>query len=120
MSTLETALRGGAVAILLLSLVLRLRYARVSPVIGYSALLLLGVAAFVVDSAPGFYRLPLFWKIPIHVLAPARLRCSGSWRQRCSMTISGRAGIMASPWLWLAALAWRRIVRLASGDHDRL
>lgn len=57
MSTLETALRGGAVAILLLSLVLRLRYVRVSPVIGYSALLLLGVAAFVVDSAPGFYRL---------------------------------------------------------------
>src|SRR6185437_629106 len=40
MSTLETALRGGAVAILLLSVVLRARYARNSPAIAYSALLL--------------------------------------------------------------------------------
>jgi AraC-like DNA-binding protein len=109
MSTLETALRGGAVAILLLSLVLRLRYVRVSPVIGYSALLLLGVAAFVVDSAPGFYRLPLFWKIPIHVLSsgtPAVFWIMAAALFDDDFRARWYHGLA---WLWLAALAWREL-----------
>src|ERR1700748_3516895 len=69
MSTLETALRGGAVAILLLSVLLRARHARVSPAAGYTALLLLGVVAYVIDSAPGFPAHVLYWKVPIHVIS---------------------------------------------------
>jgi AraC-like DNA-binding protein len=109
MSTLETALRGGAVAILLLSLVLRVRYARVSPVIGYSALLLLGVAAFVVDSAPDFYKLPLYLKIPIHVLSsgtPAVFWIMSAALFDDSFRARWYHGL---GWLWLAALAWREM-----------
>jgi AraC-like DNA-binding protein len=109
MSILETALRGGAVAILLLSLVLRLRYVRVSPVIGYSAFLLLGIAAFVVDSAPGFYKLPMYWKIPIHVIScgtPAVFWIMAAALFDDSFRARWYHGLA---WLWLAALAWREM-----------
>ena len=69
MSTFEAALRGGAVAILLLYVVLLARDARTSRLCRYSALLLLGSAAYVVDSAPGWHALGLRWRIPIHVLS---------------------------------------------------
>ena len=109
MSTLETALRGGAVAILLLSVVLRGRYARGSPAAGYAALLLLGVAAYVVDSAPGFFRLPLYWRIPIHVIScgtPAVFWVAAAALFDDDFRPRWYHGVA---WLWLAALAWREI-----------
>jgi AraC-like DNA-binding protein len=109
MSILETALRGGAVAILLLSLVLRARYARNSPAIAYSALLLLCTAAFVVDSAPGFDKLPLYWKIPIHVLSsstPAVFWIAAAALFDDAFKARWYHGLA---WLWLAALAWREL-----------
>jgi AraC-like DNA-binding protein len=69
MSTLEAALRGGAVFVLLLFVALLARNARRSRVSRYSALLLAGVAAYVVESAPGFGALDLRWRAPIHVLS---------------------------------------------------
>jgi len=69
MSTLEAALRGGAVVVLLLFVVLLARNARRSRVSRYSALLLAGVAAYVVESAPGFGALDLRWRVPIHVIS---------------------------------------------------
>jgi AraC-like DNA-binding protein len=109
MSTLETALRGGAVAILLLSVVLRARYARNSPVIAYSALLLFCAAAFVIDSAPGFYRLDMRWKIPIHVISsstPAVFWISAAALFDDEFRARWYHGLA---WLWLAALAWREM-----------
>jgi AraC-like DNA-binding protein len=109
MSTLETALRGGAVAILLLSLVLRLRYVRVSPAAAYSALLLFGVAAYVVDSAPGFHLLPLYWTIPIHVIScvtPAIFWIAAAALFDDDFRARWYHGLAV---LWLAALAWREL-----------
>jgi AraC-like DNA-binding protein len=109
MSILETALRGGAVAILLLSVLLRARYARNSPVIAYSALLLLCTAAFVIDSAPGFYKLSLSWKIPIHVLSsstPAVFWIAAAALFDDAFRARWYHGLA---WLWLAALAWREM-----------
>ncbi len=109
MSTLETALRGGAVAILLLSALLRARYARVSPAAAYSALLLFGVAAYVIDSAPGFHTLPLYEMIPIHVIScvtpaifwiAAAALFDDDFRARWYHALAV---------LWLAALAWREM-----------
>jgi AraC-like DNA-binding protein len=110
MSTLETALRGGAVAILLLSVLLRARYARVSPAAGYSALLLFGVAAYVIDSAPGFFRLPLYWTIPIHVIScgtPAVFWVAATALFDDDFRPRWYHGLA---WLWLAALAWYEVV----------
>jgi len=69
MSTLEAALRGGAVIVLLLRVVAHIRNARGDQVSRYSALFLLGVAAYVVESSPGFYTLDLRWRLPIHVVS---------------------------------------------------
>src|ERR1700744_4291271 len=110
MSTLETALRGGAVAILLLSVVFRARYARVSPAALYSALLLLGVAAYVADSAPGFFRLPLYWTIPIHIIScgtPAVFWVAAASLFDDDFKPRWYHGLA---WLWLAALAWREVI----------
>ena len=52
MSILEAALRGGAVAVLLLIVFLLARDLRTSRLSRYSALLFLGAAAFAIDSAP--------------------------------------------------------------------
>jgi AraC-like DNA-binding protein len=68
MSTLEAALRGGAVVMLLLRIVVLARTARSDQLSRYSALLLLGIATYVVESAPGFGRLDLVWRLPIHVI----------------------------------------------------
>jgi len=109
MSTLETALRGGAVAILLLSVLLRARYARNSPAIAYSALLLVCAAAFVIDSAPGFYKLDMRWKIPIHVISsstPAVFWIATAALFDDDFRARWYHGLA---WLWLAALAWREM-----------
>ena len=68
MSILEAALRGGAVAVLLLIVFLLARDLRTSRLSRYSALLFLGAAAFAIDSAPGFWTLDLRLKLPIHIL----------------------------------------------------
>ncbi len=109
MSTLEAALRGGAVAILLLSVVLRARYVRTSRLIGYSALLLLGAAAFVIDSAPGFYTLDLRLKIPIHIISsgtPAVFWITAAALFDDEFKARWYHGLA---WLWLAGLAWREM-----------
>jgi AraC-like DNA-binding protein len=109
MSTLETALRGGAVAILLLSVMLRARYARNSPAIAYSALLLFCAAAFVIDSAPGFYKLDLRLRIPIHVISsgtPAVFWIATAALFDDDFKARWYHGLA---WLWLAALAWREM-----------
>jgi AraC-like DNA-binding protein len=69
MSTLEAALRGGAVIVLLLRAVAHLQNARSNPASRWSALFVLGVAAYVVESAPGFGSLDLRWRLPIHVVS---------------------------------------------------
>lgn len=69
MSTLEAALRGGAVVVLLLRIVMLARDARSSQASRYSALLLLGIAAYVVESAPTFGTLDLRWRLPINAVA---------------------------------------------------
>src|SRR5689334_21235301 len=68
MSTLEAALRGGAVVVLLLRVVLLAKNARSDQVSRYSALMLLGIAAYVVESAPGFGTLGPGWRSPIHLV----------------------------------------------------
>ena len=72
MTTLEAALRGGTVAVLLLLLLLMLLVARdlrTSRLSRYSALLFLGAAAFAIDSAPGFWTLDVSLKLSIHILS---------------------------------------------------
>jgi AraC-like DNA-binding protein len=69
MSTLEAALRGGAVIVLLLRVVVHLRNVRNDQISRWSALFLLGVAAYVVESSPGFYALDLRWRLPVHILS---------------------------------------------------
>src|SRR5215471_4962460 len=69
MSTLEAALRGGAVVLLLFRVVALAQNARSDQVSRYSALFLSGAAAYVVDSAPGFGALVLGWRLPIHVVS---------------------------------------------------
>jgi AraC-like DNA-binding protein len=106
MSTLEAALRGGAVALLLLNVVLLARDLRASRLSGYSALFFLGVAAFVVDSAPGFGALDLRLRIPIHIICnttPAVF-----WVMAASLFDDEfRARwYHALAWLWLAVLSW--------------
>ena len=64
MSTLEAALRGGAIVVLLLRVVAHAQNARSDQASRYSALFLLGIAAYVVKSAPGFGALDLGWQTP--------------------------------------------------------
>src|SRR5690348_14857523 len=71
MSTLEAALRGGAVMVLLLRIVVLARNARSNQASRYSALLLLGIAAYVVESAPGFRALAPALRLPIQVVSGA-------------------------------------------------
>ena len=54
---------------LLLRIVVLARNARSDQVSRYSALLLLGIAAYVVESAPGFGALDLGWRLPIHIVS---------------------------------------------------
>src|SRR5215212_4571940 len=68
MSTLEAALRGGAVILLLLRIVRLAQNARSDQISRYSALMLMGIAGYVVESAPGFGALGLGWRIPVRVV----------------------------------------------------
>ncbi|MGY3546803.1 AraC-like DNA-binding protein [Bradyrhizobium sp. USDA 4472] len=68
MSTLEAALRGGAVVILLFRVVVAARDARRNPISRYSAFLALTIAAYIVDSAPGFGVLALPLRMSVHLV----------------------------------------------------
>ncbi|KRQ04898.1 AraC family transcriptional regulator [Bradyrhizobium manausense] len=68
MSTLEAALRGGAVVILLFRVAVAARDARGDPISRYLALLSASIAAYIVDSAADFGTLALPLRIPIHLL----------------------------------------------------
>src|SRR5215467_2418583 len=65
MSVIEAAIRGGAVAVLLLVATLLLRDRCRAQTGLHSALFALSVAAYVVASAPGFFQLDPRWRIPI-------------------------------------------------------
>ena len=68
MSTLEAALRGGAIVVLLLRVVAHAQNARSDQASRYSALFLLGIAAYIVELAPGFGALDLGWRLPVNIV----------------------------------------------------
>ncbi len=111
MSTLEAALRGGAVVILLLRVVVLARDGRRDPVGRYSALLVASIAAYIVESASGFRALDPLLRIPVHFVS---------------------AGTPAAFWIamgalfvdefrprWYHALGWLALVVLALTDTSR-
>ena len=106
MSILEAALRGGAVAVLLLIVFLLARDLRTSRLSRYSALLFLGAAAFAIDSAPGFWTLDIRPKIPIHILS--NITPAVFWIMAAALFDDEfRARwFHALAWLSLAVLAW--------------
>jgi AraC-like DNA-binding protein len=109
MSTLEAALRGGAVALLLLDVALRGPDLRSSRLSRYSVLFFLGVAAFVVDSAPGFRALDLHLRIPIHILSnttPAMFWITAAALFDDEFTARWHHALA---WLGLAVLSWREM-----------
>jgi AraC-like DNA-binding protein len=68
MSTLEAALRGGAVVILLFRAAVLIREVQINMVSRYSALLCVSIAAYIIDSAPGFDALGPLLRVPVHIL----------------------------------------------------
>lgn len=111
MSTLDAALRGGAVAILLLIVLLlvRDRDMRTRRLSRYTALLFLGVAAFAVDSAPGFGALDLRLRIPIHIACIATPALFWIMAAALFNDEFRARWYHALAWLWLAGLAWREM-----------
>jgi len=109
MSTLEAALRGGAIAILLFTVSLHARDLLTSRLRLYSVLFQLCGVAFIVESAPGFDALDLRWRMPIHIVsssAPAMF-----WIMSAALfNDEFRARwYHALAWLGLATLAWRQM-----------
>ncbi|QQO15442.1 helix-turn-helix transcriptional regulator [Bradyrhizobium diazoefficiens] len=109
MTTLEAALRGGAVVILLLRATVAARSARRDAVSRYAAPLAAGIAAYIVESAPGFGTLDLRLRIPVAIVS---------------------AGVPAAFWIamgamftdefrprWYHALGWLALVGLALMDQ---
>jgi AraC-like DNA-binding protein len=111
MSTLDAALRGGAVAILLLFVLMfvRDRDPRTIRLSRYTALLFLGIAAFAIDSAPGFWTLDIRLKIPVHILCI--VTSAVFWIMAASLFDDDFKArwYHALAWLWLAGLAWREM-----------
>ena len=109
MSTLEAALRGGAIAILLFTVGLHARDLLIYRLSRYSALLQLCAVAFIVDSAPGFDTLNLRWRIPIHVISSSApvmfwILTAGLFNDEFRAR-----WYHALAWLGLATLAWRQM-----------
>jgi AraC-like DNA-binding protein len=69
MSMIEAALRGGAVALLILLGVILLRDARRPPTGWYGGMFALGVAAYAVSSSPSFNAVRPPWLIPIALVS---------------------------------------------------
>jgi AraC-like DNA-binding protein len=111
MSTLDAALRGGAIAVLLLFVLLfvRDRDPRTSRLSHYTALLFLGTAAFAVDSAPGFWTLDMRLKIPLHILSTATPAMFWIMAAALFDDEFKARWYHALAWLWLAALSWREM-----------
>ena len=111
MSILEAALRGGAVMLLLLRVAVLLKSAQCSRVSRYSALLLACIAAYVVESAPGFAALDLRVRLPIHVVS-----CStpaAFWIMMGALFVDDLRP------RWYHALAWLALALLAVADMFR-
>jgi AraC-like DNA-binding protein len=111
MSTLEAALRGGAVVVLLLRVAVLAGSARSSQVSRTSALLLTSIAAYIVDSAPGFDALDPRLRIPIHFLSlgtPAAF-----WIAMGAIFVDGFR------LRWYHALAWLALVAPGALDTFR-
>jgi AraC-like DNA-binding protein len=109
MSTLEAALRGGTVAILLLIVFLVARDLRTSRLSRYSTLLFLGTVAFVIDSAPGFWTLDMRLKIPVHILCIATPAVFWIMATALFDDDFKARWYHALAWLWLGGLAWREM-----------
>ena len=69
MPLIEAALRGGALTLLLLIAVLRLREARRSPAGLYAGLFALSVAAYVVESSPDLLTSSAIWLLPLRLVS---------------------------------------------------
>ena len=108
MSTLEAALRGGAVVVLLLRAVALAQNARSDQVSRYSALFLLGIAAYVVESAPGFGALGLGWRLPIHVVS--------SGTPAAFWITTGAFFVDEFRARWYHALTWLALVALGAAE----
>ena len=111
MSTLEAALRGGAVVVLLLRVAVLLRDARHSQVSRCSALLLASIAAYIVDSSPGFGTVDPRLRIPIHIFANGT--AATFWMAMGAIFDDGFR------LRWYHALAWVALVTLALADLMR-
>lgn len=111
MSTLEAGLRGGAVAILLLIVLLlvRDRDSRTRRLSRYTALLFLGVAAFAIESAPGFWAIDMRLRIPIHIACIATPALFWIMAAALFNDDFRARWYHALAWLWLAGLAWREM-----------
>jgi AraC-like DNA-binding protein len=111
MSTLEAALRGGAVVVLLLRIAVLIGNARSSQVSRYSALMLTSIAAYIVDSAPGFGALDLRLRTPVHLISSATP--AAFW------IAMGAIFIDEFRLRWYHALAWLALVTLGAADMFR-
>jgi AraC-like DNA-binding protein len=111
MSILEAALRGGAVVILLLRVVILARDAQSSAVSRYSALLLVSIAAYIIDSAPGFGALDARLYVPVHILAAGTI--AAFW------VAMGAIFDDAFRLRWYHALAWVALLSFGATDMIR-
>jgi len=68
MSNLESVLRGGAITLLILLVILLVRDARRVPVARFAVLYAIGVAAYMVVSASAFVNQPAWWLFPLRML----------------------------------------------------
>jgi AraC-like DNA-binding protein len=111
MSTLEAALRGGAVVVLLFRVAVLAGNAQASQISRYSALLLASIAAYIVDSAPGFSALDLRLRALVHFMSlstPAAF-----W------IAMGAIFVDEFRLRWYHALAWLALVALGGVDMFR-
>ena len=93
---------------LLLRIVMLARNARSNQASRCSALLLTGIAAYVVESAPGFRALAPGWRLPIHVVSGATP--AAFWIAMCAIFIDEfRAR-------WYHALAWLMLAMLGVAE----
>jgi AraC-like DNA-binding protein len=106
MSTLEAALRGGAVVVLLLRVAVLTGSVRSSQVSRYSALLYTSIAAYIIESAPGFSALDLRLRIPIHFLS--------SGTPAAFWIAMGAIFVDEFRPRWYHALAWLALVALSA------
>lgn len=97
--------------ILLLRVAVLLRDARHSQISRTSALLLVSIAAYVVDSAPGFYALDPRLRVPIHVLANGT--AATFWMAMGAIFVDGFRV------RWYHALAWVVLAFAALADLVR-